>query len=336
MTDSTFFKKGIYIFNPDTDFALASGSKFYTPPASVISLRQNLALTPALYAPEESIILLLDSPDIKNSMTDLVAAAERKNIGHVSLRELSSLPDDMSDNIYPWGWNQQIRHTLAEAGIPESKLPTEETIERIRNLSHRRISIEANRYFNKVGLCSSDTIPQEITYIDQLDEFLKRNPYGWFKAPWSSSGRGVISGKELYPNEIYQWVKGTIRRQKSVLAETPADSQLDFATEWISSDLTATFAGFSVFKTSSRGKFKGNISASQSDLKKIIESCLSVNLDTVIKFQKEFIEEFIAKDYVGPLGIDMIACKDGTLRPCVEINLRMTMGLANAINSMQS
>ena len=46
-----------YIFNPETDMAMASGRECYTAPLSVRKFAANLALLPALYAPEGSIIL---------------------------------------------------------------------------------------------------------------------------------------------------------------------------------------------------------------------------------------------------------------------------------------
>ena len=36
------------------------------------------------------------------------------------------------------------------------------------------------------------------------------------------------------------------------------------------------------------------------------------------------------RGYVGPVGIDMLADKDGRVNPCVEINLRHTMGMTAA------
>ena len=36
--------------------------------------------------------------------------------------------------------------------------------------------------------------------------------------------------------------------------------------------------------------------------------------------------EMVAPHDTGPLGVDMLAGNDGTLNPCIELNLRRTMG----------
>ena len=48
------------MFNPESDYALAAGREYYTPPSQVVELRKNLSLIPAVYASEGDIILLLD------------------------------------------------------------------------------------------------------------------------------------------------------------------------------------------------------------------------------------------------------------------------------------
>ena len=52
----------LHIFNPDTDYALAADSAYYTAPARIIALRKENALLPALYADTGDTILLMDEP----------------------------------------------------------------------------------------------------------------------------------------------------------------------------------------------------------------------------------------------------------------------------------
>lgn len=47
----------------------------------------------------------------------------------------------------------------------------------------------------------------------------------------------------------------------------------------------------------------------------------------IIDAQKTILQSMIAPRYSGPVGIDMLATADGHINPCVEINLRMTMGM---------
>lgn len=48
----------------------------------------------------------------------------------------------------------------------------------------------------------------------------------------------------------------------------------------------------------------------------------------MIESQRLAIDSLIAPHYNGPVGIDMFSTVEGDLNPCVEINLRLTMGLA--------
>jgi len=48
----------LYIFNPDTDMALGSNCRNYTPPINIQNFIRKLALLPALYAKNDSSILL--------------------------------------------------------------------------------------------------------------------------------------------------------------------------------------------------------------------------------------------------------------------------------------
>ena len=84
-----------YIFNPETDMAMASGRECYTAPLSVRKFAANLALLPALYAPEGSIILTdYDiSPD-----TPYIDIVRKRNLKVVRLKR-GLAPAE----IEPWG-----------------------------------------------------------------------------------------------------------------------------------------------------------------------------------------------------------------------------------------
>ena len=56
---------------------------------------------------------------------------------------------------------------------------------------------------------------------------------------------------------------------------------------------------------------------------KMISRYVPVTLIDTIK--QKITEQLRLESYVGPFGIDMMATKEG-LHPCVEINLRRTMG----------
>lgn len=304
----------IHIFNPDTDYALASGSYSYNPPKSVVQLADRMALFPACYAAEDdAVVAYSDIPQIKSLLDD------------------RDIPD-----IRPWGWNHTIRRRLLKAGVPPEALPSPEWIDALRRMSHRRTTIKANIMINddltEAG-CDSrhiSPIPMEFSDPEEAIEWLRKAGKAYFKAPWSSSGRGVLFTEGMDEERINQWIRGIIGRQGSVMAEFAAERSLDFATEWTMFDGEATFEGYSLFETSHRGKYHGNSNLTQDEILDRIKE-VAPDFNTVwIAAQKRMLENLIP-EYDGPLGIDMLATSDGAIRSCVEINLRMTMGYAKIL-----
>lgn len=316
--------KTIYIFNPDTDYALASGSPFYTPPRSIIRIINEMAFFPRQFAGVDDIVIPYNKI---NQILIIVGGIEQlKNY-----------------TIRPWGWNAKIRRELLEAGIPEYKLPTVEEIEHLRNLSHRHTTIRANEILN-CNLLSHNVSPRHLSPLpvefysedELLDYYHNHNEEAFLKAPWSSSGRGIMFTGDNRDIQIREWAHGIIRRQGSVLYEPAADKVLDFATEWNVEDGVPVYCGLSLFEASSRGKYHGNIDISQTEIADRIRQYAQDFDHRWIEAQYDMLSNLIGNQYHGPLGIDMLVDRTGAIRACIEINLRMTMGHATLLRSLHS
>lgn len=322
----------LHIFNPDTDYALASDRRYYTPPAYVTALRKRLALLPALYAREGDSILLLDSPDIPLTSLEYYDICRDKSIDIVSLCDChDGISSGLELTAEPWGWNRNIRQILCD-NFPRLKgIPDKDAIGRLRNLSHRRTTIEFLTYL-KESLPNEIEIPVEINNPEVAMQAYRENRSRFFKAPWSSSGRGIILTDDLEPKHVEPWIRGIIRRQGSVMMEKAYWRSLDFATEWRCDRGSVSFLGYSVFETSRRGKYHSNERGSQEDLIGIIRNSCDSDPEEMTELQKRAIEKIIAPKYDGYLGVDMLATHSGAINPCVEINLRHTMGMINLIH----
>ena len=304
-------------FNPETEYALASGASFYTPPAVVETMRRANQLLPEKWAEPDDIILV-DDVEKQKSVFNLIDWS--------MLGELFERNSEIE--IEPWGWNKALVRKFLDHGVPQENLPDEAAINLIRSLAHRRTTIILNEEWNKrMGADHHVGVPVEIKSEEKCLSFLEGNPGCWFKAPWSSSGRGVINtAADMTGEQVRQWCHGIIRRQGSVIAETGANRIADFATEWRMKNGMATYLGLSCFKTSNRGKYLLNEITSQAELtvKFNQQSCLT--LDRVVKVQKVILEKWL-KGYSGLFGVDMMIEYDFSIRPFVEINLRRTMGM---------
>lgn len=338
----------IHIFNPDTDYALASGLNFYTPPARIAALRQSMALFPLSFANPGDAILCLDPvPDggpgciegyheASRRGTDIYfPVTEPDRYGHPVTRYRHWITGDTppaESEILPWGWNAALRRHLADSGFQPSRLPSPERIRSLRELSHRRTTVTFNRMLADAGLTAEKgcdcVIPCELHDTESVLGFVALHPDSYLKAPWSSSGRGVIRTGDLEERHIRPWASGILRRQGAVMAEPTAERVLDFATEWHCRDGHAHFAGLSVFDTSRRGKYIANRHGSHSSLSYMISEAAPGWSGLITDAQRHAIETLIAPGYDGPLGIDMLVDDRGMIRPCIEINLRMTMGMA--------
>lgn len=311
----------LLLFNPETEYALASGASFYTPPARVEKLRKDGQLLPEAWANKDDIILV---DDVKDLHSDI------KLVQWDMLERLFLEYPDLI--VEPWGWNAALVRRLLDHGVPESKLPDSTRINRIRELAHRRTTISLNNIWN--GIVDDKyraEIPAELSTIESCMEYYKRNPGSWMKAPWSSSGRGVINtAADMTYKLVEQWCRGIIRRQGSVMGETGADRKSDYATEWRMHEGTAEYLGLSSFSTSNRGKYISNESISQSRMIKKFDAESMLNISEVVALQKNILEQTLT-GYEGFLGVDMIVEREGKLRPFVEINLRRTMGMLHII-----
>ncbi len=325
----------VHIFNPDTDYALAAGRSHYNPPASIRRLRSGMQLFPATFAHSGDFIVVDDDFDISSyPHPSHLAEAKAKNLKLITSDELGSLflrATDPLPVIKPWGWNHSLRHLLKGAGVPDNALKSDDRIDVLRNLAHRRTTIPFIRELKSSVSFPCLELPCEFTSVESAMEMLRNHGDLYFKLPWSSAGRGVIRASEMTEEKLRQWLGGGIRRQGSVMGEVTYPRSADFATEWICSDGDVRFMGLSWFATTPDGRYMGNTLLSDNEILDLISRHTSHMDDKLIAAQKDAITSLIAPHYDGPLGIDMLATTEGDINPCVEINLRMTMGMATLL-----
>jgi len=315
----------VHIFNPETDFARGSmNAGRYTPKKHIVELRRKLSLLVALPAAPGDSVFFLDGIPGRGSMPDAVARYFKDN--DISFSEEADLKNTISISsdvaIKPWGWNPCLVDYLREIGVPSTLLPSRDELDQICRLSHRRMTIAFHHLYGDSGF----RIPVELDSSEAVRHWLSNNPDSYFKAPWSSSGRGVQRSVDMRYDKLMEWTGSVIRKQGSLLAEASSDKILDFATEWTCSGGTAQYLGISVFKTSGRGIYQGNIVSSQAALSDYISGFTTAWSEEVIKRQKMVIDILLSPYYNGDLGIDMLVDSRGMINPCVEINLRTTMG----------
>lgn len=340
----------IHIFNPETDLALACGLETYTPPARILDLRRRMALLPALWAKPGDIVIIPEGsaaavapakveaymstclplfPNEEDLLSAARNAATIKNLRMLGLRDAAQVQGHWE----PWGWNSALRHELLRAGVPANAVPSHEAILSLRALAHRRNTIAFHRAWAEIEE-PQVALPHEVFDSNALEiAFSELGRACYLKAPWSSSGRGIHFLPDAADADLrckaLEWGRGAIARQGSVMVEHAEPRLFDFASEWEIHEASPLFKGWSFFCANKGGAYGGNLWAPQTIVVQSIKEHLPhIDLAALAQSQRRCLHALPPADYEGPLGIDMLATADGRINPCVEINVRRTMGRA--------
>ena len=315
----------VYLFNPEHDLALAHGAHNYTAPPFARQLRHDLRLLPSWMATAGSCIAIPDDCPIEEDRRWLTDH-------HLEIIPvpISKIADLGPCHLHPWGWDATVRHQLLQAGVSPDYLPTDEQLDWIRRLSHRRMTIAIHQALGNVF----SPPPVELSQYDAVEQFMHAHPGCYLKMPWSGSGKGIY--RVLDPtcdNHVPRWIEGALKRQGSLLCEVGLDRVQDFAIELLCRDGITMLMGYSVFDNDFHSQFGTGRVAPREELHEMLQG-LYPDLDPVIGQVIMAMNDLIAPHYNGPLGIDMMLYWDQNgriaINPCVEINLRMTMGMVTA------
>lgn len=320
--------KHLYLFNPENDLALAAGSSSFTPPAAALRLAASGAGLPMWYA----------------SRGDYVLADDTHRPYFESLGEMFNFPASIVgrspesgiDRCVPWGWSAYASRLLHDAGCADCALPDSLFIDNVRRLSHRRISIEVYRHLHALAKALPYPLPPVPVEVRDIAEIQKRLAVGdhlFLKSPLSGSGRGILDTATAPVRQILRLASGVIRHQGSIVMEQALDKRCDFAMLFDMIDGRARFVGYSCFFNAGYSAYAGNLLMPDEDLAAFICShgvdrqWLDATRDAV----GETLTRLVGTGYSGALGVDMMVYTDGRLgcpsiAPCVEVNLRMTMG----------
>ncbi len=340
--------KTLYLFNPSHDEALASGSPYYCPSKTARRLSAEWAVLPMLWAGADDYVCLTDDYD----------GATDARCHYVRWAELRPTLWQQIDRVEPWGWDPLVRHALMRHGCPETLLPSDGEIGRVRQLSSRESTTALlpalRRALAEVGI---PTIGESFILREEADLSPLTQRYGgvMLKSLWSCSGRGVFGVEGGLSESASGRVRRLLREQGGLEAEPRYEGVLDFALEFEAlADGSVRALGISMFDTSDAGAYLGNAVAPQPVLEERLFSKWNLPLSSRCNCSGEGdsarlayaqlqhiccdkIAALLGGNYVGLLGVDMMLVHTdagNVLHPCIELNLRRTMGhVALALHS---
>ncbi len=250
-------------------------------------------------------------PALFNPSNDMALAANVKH--YTPPPRIQQMEADLADLALlwregPWGWSLATKERYRRMGYAD--LPSDEWLGELRALSSREW---ACRYINMLlEATQGPYVGHEMRFVSCVEP--TEEPLV-VKTPWSSSGRGV----RFYPEGLRMPIESA---EGLCVDRFYADKLHDFAMEFDVEEHDVRYLGLSLFLTDARGAYRGNLLASQQELRRIIGMPEGVEQELASAFAS------LAPlgSYRGPLGIDMMMLADGRIHPCVEVNFRRTMG----------
>lgn len=326
----------IHYFNPGHETAVLLDTECYTPPLAVRTMMRDLACLPVWYAEGGDYVLAdeIVEPRFPDFMLEKQGASARiVSYGEVRKGVLSGVELEAA----PWGLSPHVIKMFQEMKrnfVPNMSVPVWK--ECYIALTGRQTAAEClgliRREMPDVELPSA---PQFCRRIEDVEAYMRshRAPFV-VKTPYSSSGRGLLWPAEgRMTNKDRQWIEGAIRKQGMTGIERALDKVQDFAMEFYSDgEGHVTHEGLSVFETNQRGAYTGNLLGSPEHLGKSLERWGFGSLTRLRQAVGNALNHLYGRTYRGYLGVDMmiyrVAAPDAfAIHPCVEINMRHTMGL---------
>lgn len=328
----------LHIYNPEHDIALGKNSENFTPPKAAAVTRRAYGHVPAFWAADGDWILV---DDVQHAQRMLDRETRRHaDVRFVCMDDLSRLrADEMPSEILPWGWDRLLVGRLLRCNPLFSGLvPDRQTLETIRRMSSREFAateilpLLVGSDARLVGEARTIRSAEELESVFLHTEKTAGSASFVLKSPWSCSGRGVRFVSGNMTDSLRGWCRNVLEEQKALMIEPYYNKVYDFAMEFMSDKTEGTRClGLNLFDTNN-GAFAGNVDDTETGKLALLGRFVGEEvLDEVRRSIVDITSRLFYGKYAGPFGVDMMIVRlDGTPRvhPCVELNLRRTMGHA--------
>ena len=321
----------LHIFNPEHDMALAAHLAHFTAPHAGRQLRHDLGFLPTLWAEADDWILVDDLEAANESMRRVRIDLKGRLVEPDELKRLMAhFSHDEPLEVSPWGWDLALRQQLVEMNVPVNMLPSNGVLNVIRTVSNRgwaavHLLPRLRDIEGTVG--AAEALEDEA----EAERTVLRMGRSVMKAPWSSSGRGIryVEAGTLTP-QLKGWMTNVVARQGSVMVEPYYNKVIDFGMEYsVDSNGMAHYRGLSLFSTAN-GAYTGSVVDSEEMKFELLSRYVDASIVTAVRRKlTALLTDELGSIYKGPLGIDMMVVdtpQGHCVHPCVELNLRNTMG----------
>ncbi len=326
----------IRCFNPGHEISVLLGAENYTPSSNVQKMVRDLSCLPVWYSLPSDLVLVdeIVSPDFLSLLpNELGPFARLVTENTLKTSDTSSLMLEAD----PWGISPHSLHLFEtlklrcnlSVSIPAWK-------DEYLRLTGRQSAVEClemvRRQLPDMHIPSSPILCRSIEEVEK--SLLQQDSPFVVKTPYSSSGRGLLwlPGGSLTDKDR-RWIEGAIKKQGMVTIERALDKVQDIAAEFYSDGQgNVRYEGLSVFGTTQRGAYEGNVLGSQDYLMGVFRSWGGERAyQQMLQALTNALTIMYGNVYRGHLGVDMLVYRNENggyaIHPCLEINMRYTMGM---------
>ncbi|MDR3129509.1 MAG: hypothetical protein LBU03_04625 [Tannerellaceae bacterium] len=305
---------------------------------NILLMRKELALLPLWYAEDGDLVLTEGKVrEVQEFVKDLPDGFPFMARG-VSRAELQKGTEGEFVGM-PWGLSLQscrlFEELSRECGEGLQIIVPKWNYDYVE-LAHRRMAGHCLGLLSETGRFEGieAVIPTFLKDEDEVERYLSGTLLPQVaKRPFSSSGRGLLRLDSAdVSDKARRWLTGAIHHQGCVGLERWLDKVRDFAMEfYVDAEGKTTYKGLSVFETD-RGAYVGNRLEGQAELMKHLRDYISERrLQEISESVGEALVKLYEGRYIGYVGVDMLVYREWdrlAIHPCVEINMRYTMGMA--------
>lgn len=329
-------KPKIHFFNPGHETAILQGAENYTPPANVQRMTRELSCLPVWYADPEDYVFTEEiasprffslQPKEFRPFATLISRKEIEKQGS-DLPEMQAAPWGLSPHSYSLfeklrkscNLNLTIPEWKAEYTRLTGRQTAAECLDKIRELLPDMDVPVSPKFCQKVREVEKYLILQNAPFV--------------LKTPYSSSGRGLLWLPERkLTTKDRTWIEGALKKQGCVSIECALNKYQDFALEFYSDgNGNVQYEGLSIFGAGKKGAYSGNALGDRQYLESFFIEHFGDKFQQLKDAVQEAVRQIYGTAYTGYLGVDMLVYRRRTddkfaIHPCIEVNLRYTMGM---------
>ncbi|HKL72266.1 MAG TPA: hypothetical protein VJ855_06375, partial [Marinilabiliaceae bacterium] len=320
---------------------IANGSATYTPPKHLEKFRNDLSILPIYFGDAQDIVLI-DGAVPRHFLEGLEGRGW--NLPMVINRP-EDIPTDLLPikKLSPWGWSPAIIRRMQSfttlLGESNETLQIATWNEELKVMMSRLTGQKLSQML-KSTLLSEEyiSIPEVALRVDNMSQLINMEREMTtpilLKTPWSASGRGLFKIRSRDENVVESnWIKSKFKQQGFLMAEPFLNKIQDLSFHFKKEGGRVVFLGTTFFKSESDGRFMGCYIGfpelevfNDFPLQEVIEQASNLLHNSLCDLKE-------IEDYNGYIGVDAMFFFDDQdvvkLHPCIEVNLRYTMGLLN-------